>query len=93
MPAQRMQIRKRIVEFVISFDMRAPAFGAPAQSLYDAALDVCVWADEIGFDALGLGEHHASGDGYLPLPIPMASAKKQSWASIDWVSDCVGVHD
>ncbi len=62
------------MEFVISFDMRAPAFGAPAQELYDAALDMCAWADRIGFDAVGLGEHHASEDGYLPSPIPMASA-------------------
>lgn len=62
------------MEFVISFDMRAPAFGADTQQLYDAALDMCVWADDIGFDAVGLGEHHAADDGYLPSPIPMASA-------------------
>ncbi len=62
------------MEFVIGFDMRAPAFGAPAQDLYDAALDQCVWADELGFDCVGLGEHHASPDGYLPSPIPMAAA-------------------
>ncbi len=62
------------MEFVISFDMRAPSFGAPAQELYDTALNMCEWADEIGFDAVGLGEHHASEDGYLPSPIPMASA-------------------
>ena len=62
------------MEFVISFDMRAPDFGATKQALYDAALDMCAWADEIGFDVVGLGEHHASEDGYLPSPIPMASA-------------------
>lgn len=62
------------MEFVISFDMRAPDFGAPTQALYNAALDMCAWADDIGFDAVGLGEHHASDDGYLPSPIPMASA-------------------
>ncbi|MEM9254771.1 MAG: LLM class flavin-dependent oxidoreductase [Pseudomonadota bacterium] len=62
------------MEFLISFDMRAPAFGAPAQTLYDAALDMCAWADELGFDAVGLGEHHGSPDGYLPSPIPLASA-------------------
>jgi alkanesulfonate monooxygenase SsuD/methylene tetrahydromethanopterin reductase-like flavin-dependent oxidoreductase (luciferase family) len=59
---------------VISFDMRAPKFGAPARELYAAALDQCVWADDLGFDAVGLGEHHASDDGYLPSPIPMAGA-------------------
>lgn len=62
------------MEFVISFDMRAPAFGAPARELYAAALDMSAWADELGFHCVGLGEHHASPDGYLPSPIPMAAA-------------------
>jgi len=62
------------MEFVVSFDMRAPAFGAPAKELYAAALDICAWADELGFDVIGLGEHHASEDGYLPSPIPLAGA-------------------
>ena len=62
------------MEFVISYDMRAPSFGAPARELYAAALDQCAWADELGFDCVGLGEHHASEDGYLPSPIPMAAA-------------------
>jgi alkanesulfonate monooxygenase SsuD/methylene tetrahydromethanopterin reductase-like flavin-dependent oxidoreductase (luciferase family) len=62
------------MEFVISYDMRAPSFGASAHELYAAALDQCAWADELGFDAVGLGEHHAAEDGYLPSPIPMAGA-------------------
>ena len=62
------------MEFVISYDLRAPAFGAPAREIYAATLDQCEWADGIGFDAIGLGEHHASEDGYLPSPIPMAGA-------------------
>ena len=62
------------MEFVISFDMRAPEFGATPQALYRAALEQCAWADALGFDAIGLGEHHASSDGYLPSPIPMSGA-------------------
>ncbi|MBW2726453.1 MAG: LLM class flavin-dependent oxidoreductase, partial [Deltaproteobacteria bacterium] len=62
------------MEFVISYDMRAPSFGAPAKELYAAALDQCAWADDLGFDVVGLGEHHGSDDGYLPSPIPMAGA-------------------
>jgi alkanesulfonate monooxygenase SsuD/methylene tetrahydromethanopterin reductase-like flavin-dependent oxidoreductase (luciferase family) len=62
------------MEFVLSFDMRAPTFGAPAQSLYDNALAMSRWADQLGFDAIGLGEHHGAEDGYLPSPIPMACA-------------------
>jgi len=62
------------MEFVISYDMRAPAFGSRARELYAAALDQCAWADELGFDCVGLGEHHASDDGYLPSPIALAGA-------------------
>ncbi len=62
------------MEFVICFDMRAPDFGTAPQALYDAALDMAAWADDIGFDVIGLGEHHAADDGYLPSPIPMAAA-------------------
>lgn len=62
------------MEFVISYDLRAPDFGTPAREIYAATLDQCEWADELGFDAIGLGEHHASEDGYLPSPIPMAGA-------------------
>lgn len=59
---------------VISFDMRAPDFGAPPQELYDAALEMCAFADEIGIDAVILPEHHCSEDGYNPVPSLMATA-------------------
>ena len=62
------------MEVVISFDMRAPDFAAPVNDLYTAALDMSAWADEIGFQCIGLGEHHASDDGYLPSPVPFAAA-------------------
>lgn len=62
------------MELVISYDMRAPAFGAPARELYAAALDQVAWADELGFDIVGLGEHHAAADGYNPSPLVLASA-------------------
>ena len=62
------------MEFVVSYDMRAPSFGANARDLYAAALDQCEWADDLGFHAIGLGEHHAADDGYLPSPVPMAGA-------------------
>ncbi len=62
------------MEFVVSFDMRAPGFGAPIQDLYKAALDISAWADDIGFNAVTLGEHHAANDGYLPSPLPMCAA-------------------
>jgi alkanesulfonate monooxygenase SsuD/methylene tetrahydromethanopterin reductase-like flavin-dependent oxidoreductase (luciferase family) len=62
------------VELVLSYDMRAPDFGAPARELYAAALDQVEWADGLGFDCVGLGEHHASPDGYDPSPLILASA-------------------
>ncbi len=62
------------MEFVMSFDMRAPSFGAAKRDLYAAALDMCAYADELGFNCIGLGEHHAAEDGYLPSPLPMCAA-------------------
>ena len=60
---------------VLRFDMRAPSFSpASARDLYAAALDMCAWADEKGFTTVGLSEHHASPDGFLPSPIVMAGA-------------------
>src|SRR3989442_12136189 len=62
------------MELVVSYDMRAPAFGAPARELSAAALDQVQWADALGFDCVGLGEHHGSPDGYNPSPLVLASA-------------------
>jgi len=62
------------MQFAISFDLRAPDFGAPARELYAAALDQCEWADSLGFDVIGIAEHHATDDGYLPSPLLFAAA-------------------
>lgn len=62
------------MELVMIFDMRAPAFGAPRAELFSAALDIAQWADDIGFDVLGLGEHHSAEDGYNPSPLILGSA-------------------
>ena len=59
---------------VLSFDMRAPDFGAPRSELYDAALEMCAYGDEIGIDAVIFPEHHCSEDGYNPVPALMATA-------------------
>ena len=62
------------MELCLTYDMRAPAFGAQRNYLYDTALDQAAWADEAGFDLVGLGEHHCAEDGYLPSPLVMAAA-------------------
>jgi len=65
---------QRMFRSVLSFDMRAPDFGAPAAALYEAALDMCAFADELGIDGVIFSEHHASHDGYIPVPALMATA-------------------
>jgi alkanesulfonate monooxygenase SsuD/methylene tetrahydromethanopterin reductase-like flavin-dependent oxidoreductase (luciferase family) len=56
------------------FDMRTPDSGAPAPSLYSAALDMCEWAETRGAVMAVLSEHHLTADGHLPSPLILASA-------------------
>jgi alkanesulfonate monooxygenase SsuD/methylene tetrahydromethanopterin reductase-like flavin-dependent oxidoreductase (luciferase family) len=58
----------------LRYDMRAPAFGPPAEALYKAALEQCAWAEDHGFLMATLSEHHGSDDGYCPSPLTMAAA-------------------
>ena len=60
--------------FVMRFDLRAPAFGAPVADLYATALDMAAWGEDHGFSAVVVSEHHATDDGYLPSPLIVASA-------------------
>lgn len=62
------------MELGMVFDLRAPDWGTPRRELLAAALDIAAWADDIGFDVLGLGEHHGSDDGYNPSPLILGSA-------------------
>lgn len=55
----------------LMFDMRAPDFGAPASTLYGAALDMAAYGDAFGITRVNLMEHHCSDDGYLPTPFVM----------------------
>jgi alkanesulfonate monooxygenase SsuD/methylene tetrahydromethanopterin reductase-like flavin-dependent oxidoreductase (luciferase family) len=58
----------------LRYDLRAPAFGTPAEALYSAALDQIAWAEDHGFLMVSLSEHHGSDDGYCPSPLVMAAA-------------------
>ncbi len=58
----------------VSFDMRAPDWGASRADLYAAAIKMARFCDEIGVDKIGLMEHHGSDDGYLPQPFILAAA-------------------
>jgi alkanesulfonate monooxygenase SsuD/methylene tetrahydromethanopterin reductase-like flavin-dependent oxidoreductase (luciferase family) len=62
-------------KLVLDFDLRHPArLGATGPTTYAAALDVIEWADSVGFERVGFGEHHQSDDGYLPCPLVFAAA-------------------
>ena len=58
----------------LRFDMRAPTFGAPMAELYDAAIEMCAWAETRGAVAAVLSEHHGTSDHHLPSPLILASA-------------------
>jgi len=61
--------------FGIRFDLRNPSFaGVPDVDRYGAAVDMCEWADRLGFVICVLSEHHGADDGYLPSPLPLAAA-------------------
>jgi alkanesulfonate monooxygenase SsuD/methylene tetrahydromethanopterin reductase-like flavin-dependent oxidoreductase (luciferase family) len=61
--------------FMIRFDMRAPTDGPAAiRDLYDAAIEMSVWAEQHDALSVILSEHHSSSDGYLPSPLVLASA-------------------
>ena len=55
------------------FDLRNPSWTKrPTREVYAAALDICEWADTIGFQAITIGEHHGANDDYCSSPIQMA---------------------
>jgi alkanesulfonate monooxygenase SsuD/methylene tetrahydromethanopterin reductase-like flavin-dependent oxidoreductase (luciferase family) len=60
--------------YSMRFDMRAPDFGAATTELYEAAVDMCAWAETRGCLAAVLCEHHDSPDGYLPTPLILGTA-------------------
>jgi alkanesulfonate monooxygenase SsuD/methylene tetrahydromethanopterin reductase-like flavin-dependent oxidoreductase (luciferase family) len=56
------------------FDWRAPEWGTPSEVLYAAALEMCEWADERGFNGAAISTHHGSPDNYCPSPFVAATA-------------------
>ena len=68
--------------FTMRFDMRAPTSGASTRDLYAAALDMAEWGDRNGCLQIQVSEHHGSSDGYLPVPIVLASALSSRTHSI-----------
>jgi alkanesulfonate monooxygenase SsuD/methylene tetrahydromethanopterin reductase-like flavin-dependent oxidoreductase (luciferase family) len=60
--------------FSLRLDMRAPASGAPAHELYQAALEMAAWSETRGAVSASVSEHHMAADGYLPSPVTMVAA-------------------
>src|ERR1700753_4271708 len=61
--------------FMMRFGMRSNAADpAPRADMYAAAIEMAAWAETKGCIAAVLSEHHASDDGYLPSPVPLAAA-------------------
>jgi alkanesulfonate monooxygenase SsuD/methylene tetrahydromethanopterin reductase-like flavin-dependent oxidoreductase (luciferase family) len=59
----------------LRFDLRVPSFArTTVERQYAACLDMCEWADGLGFDAVAISEHHGVDDGYMSSPITLASA-------------------
>jgi alkanesulfonate monooxygenase SsuD/methylene tetrahydromethanopterin reductase-like flavin-dependent oxidoreductase (luciferase family) len=61
--------------FLMRFGMRAETKDPIARSaLYRAAVDMAGWAETRGCLTTVVCQHHASEDGYLPSPVPLAAA-------------------
>ncbi|GAA1859048.1 hypothetical protein GCM10009836_44090 [Pseudonocardia ailaonensis] len=70
-----MTARGRRLRLELQSDLQIPEFARvdrPTQ--YRCALDQARWADQVGFDAINLPEHHCAEDGYLPAPLILAAA-------------------
>jgi alkanesulfonate monooxygenase SsuD/methylene tetrahydromethanopterin reductase-like flavin-dependent oxidoreductase (luciferase family) len=63
-----------MTQLSMRFDMRSPAFAAPPEALYAAALEMAEWAERQGFAEIMLSEHHGFEDGYLPSPLVFGAA-------------------
>ena len=58
---------------IMRFDLRNVDQTTNTQ-LYRDTLDLCQWADERGFHAVQLAEHHGCEDGYIPSPLVFGGA-------------------
>jgi alkanesulfonate monooxygenase SsuD/methylene tetrahydromethanopterin reductase-like flavin-dependent oxidoreductase (luciferase family) len=64
-----------MVTLALRYDLRVPDWARTTHAdAYRVCLDQCAWADERGFDAVILSEHHGVDDGYLPAPLALAGA-------------------
>jgi len=55
-------------------NLQAPNWADPLSELYPVGLEMAKWADEIGFDAIRIGEHHGTEDNWCPSIMVLGSA-------------------
>ncbi len=61
--------------FTMRFGMRQSSLDPGARAdLYQAAVEMCAWAESRGCVGAVFSQHHGSDDGYLPSPVPLAAA-------------------
>ncbi len=62
------------LELVFDMTLYRDAGAHALQDHYASTLDMCGWADELGFETINLGEHHGTPTNYLSSPLVMAGA-------------------
>jgi alkanesulfonate monooxygenase SsuD/methylene tetrahydromethanopterin reductase-like flavin-dependent oxidoreductase (luciferase family) len=61
--------------FVIRYDLRVPpGVHLTHADQYRTAIEMANWADERGFAAVALSEHHDTDDGFMSSPLTIAAA-------------------
>ncbi len=64
-----------MARFELRYDLRnPPGSDIDVADRYEAAIEQIVWAEQHGFRAVTLSEHHGTTDGYLPSPLVFAAA-------------------
>lgn len=64
-----------VARFELRYDLRNPDPDEVAVAeRYEAALEQIAWAEQNGFRAVTLSEHHGTEDSYLPSPLVFAAA-------------------
>ena len=61
-----------MIRLALRFDLRVPPFAATSFAVqHGAMLEMATWGDRLGFDTLGLSEHHGDPAGFTSAPIPL----------------------